>query len=306
MNAGAVVERSSSAVGFSPNQAEIDLIRETVCPRGISEAQFRLFVAIARNLGLNPLKRQIYALPFKERADSDNEPRLIVHVGIEGYRSAAARRGTYQGTCNERLLVKTADGTLCTVPHAEYDPETHIRIVSATVGVRHADFPAPVEGTALFQSYAQFYNGKPSRAWARMPDVLLLKCAEALAHRKASPDTFEGTYVTEEVMGLMAAEDGPTVGAPVLKKLPGQRKKKDVEDTRSVGEIWLDVEQFIRAKNPDPNAVNESLAMLEEHFGMGIEEIPPEMRGEMLDYCRGEFLKALRTNGIIPNNGGVR
>jgi hypothetical protein len=59
-------------------------------------------------------------------------------------------------------------------------------------------------GVARFASYAG------DNLWRKMPEVMIAKCAEALAIRKAFPDDVSGLYTTEEMQQADAPHDPET------------------------------------------------------------------------------------------------
>ncbi len=69
------------------------LIRRTVAA-GCSDDEFNLFMHTARHLGLDPLRRQIYA--FIDDAGRPGRRRMAIITGIDGFRTIAARSGNYR------------------------------------------------------------------------------------------------------------------------------------------------------------------------------------------------------------------
>ena len=179
----------------SLTQDQTALIKRTVC-RGADDDEMALFLHAAARTGLDPLMKQIYAVM---RWDSRERRKVMsIQTGIDGFRLVAERTGRY------------APGR---EPSYSYADEARKRLVSATSYVKKLTQDGTwheVAATAFLTEYEQLdKDGNVTRFWARMPHLMLAKCAEALALRRAFPMELSGIYSTEEM-----AQAGPATPLP--------------------------------------------------------------------------------------------
>jgi len=185
----------------------LSLIRTTVA-KDCNPDEFNLFIHTARHLGLDPLRRQIYAFVFNKNDEKKRNMSII--TAIDGFRTIADRTGNYRPDEDE--------------PSYDIDPELKgpnnpVGLVKATVRVwkhSHGQWHK-VTASAYWDEYAPIKEewaydqeqGKrvptgrflldTSGNWGKMPRLMLAKVAEALALRKAWPDDFSNVYAHEEV-----------------------------------------------------------------------------------------------------------
>lgn len=196
-------------------------VKETV-----SNADLAVFFHHSARTGLDPFARQIYMI---ERWTKDG-PRQTIQTGIDGFRLIArratdARNGTFgylpTEWCGRDGLWR--DVWLDNTPPAA---------AKVTVVRDGAHFPA----VALFTEYAQTNKqGQPTQMWATKGALMLAKCAEALALRKAFPQDLSGLYTGDEMAqadntrpAQMEQVSGPPMSRPASAAEPmneDQRKK---------------------------------------------------------------------------------
>lgn len=263
------VNNGGLAEDFSRDR--IDLIKRTYC-KGSTDDELALFIEVCRRTRLSPETRQIFAV---KRWDSREGREIMqIQISIDGFRVIAERSNKYAGQVGPLWCGK--DGKWVDIWTQDGPP------FAAKVGVMRSDFKEALWGVARWSGYVQTKkSGEVTGLWNKMPDLMIAKCAEALALRKAFPNDLSGLYTPDEM-----AQAGEVVTGGTRNQEPKTLAAAPEPERAAYTELHeKTLEAFM--------ALNVDRFMLEDHIGMSYEQFKkPEF-----DKCRELFadLKAGKT-----------
>lgn len=149
-----------------------------------------VFFHVVRRTGLDPFARQIYMVGRWSKQGT----KFTIQTGIDGYRLIARRAvdRTRETLGYEDTLWCGEDGQWREVWLSKQPPAAAKAVV-----LRNGErYPA----VALFAEYAQTTkDGALTQMWREKGALMVAKCAEALALRKAFPQDLSGLYTAEEM-----------------------------------------------------------------------------------------------------------
>jgi phage recombination protein Bet len=182
---------SQSSITQHFNTEQLKVLKQQIAPK-CSDTELDYFIEVCKQTNLSPFTREIYAIsretwnPETQR----KEPKMSIQVSIDGLRKRAANSGYYDGSttfwCGE-------DGKWLEVWLKSTPPS------AAKTVVYRKGCGQPFTAVARFDAYKQDFKGKLSGLWEKMPDIMIGKCSEALALRKAFPEQTAGLYASEEM-----------------------------------------------------------------------------------------------------------
>ena len=193
---------------------QLTIIKNTVA-RDTNQTEFDLFMEACKSYGLDPFRKQIHAVVYSK--DNEAKRKMTIIVSRDGLRVLASRCGDYRPASEPAQIIYDADLKGPTNPKG---------ILSATVRLWKQDKQGewfPVIGEAYWDEFAPvsdewaYDESKGKRAptgkktldasgnWAKMPIVMITKCAESQALRAGWPETFSNLY-TEEEMDRLAEQ----------------------------------------------------------------------------------------------------
>jgi len=215
---------------------QIELIKRTIA-KGATDDELQLFISQCNRTGLDPFARQIYAV---KRWDSSVKREVMsTQLSIDGFRLIAERSGKYAGQVGPFWAGE--DGEWRDVWLSSKPP------VAAKVGVMRSDFNEPCWGVARFDAYAQTKkDGGLTMMWAKMGDVMIAKCAESLALRKAFPQELSGLYTADE-MGQASAPADPVEEGERIPRLDVAPLDNNGMSNKEIRQLYSKLEQGIIA-----------------------------------------------------------
>lgn len=193
-----------SEVKWTPG--EISILKETILDAQASNAELALFSKICEATGLNPFAKQIYGIRRKGK--------ITFQCSIDGYRLIADRTGQYAG--NDDPLYDEGLSLYQHLISGRENPLVATVTVWKIVGGERCNFTA----SASWNQYAQIFNGKLVETWQKMPHLMLSKCAESLALRKAFPNELSSLRTSDEMQAVdqetPSSASAPTTYNPSL------------------------------------------------------------------------------------------
>lgn len=206
---------------FGLTSGQLSLVKSTIA-KDCNHDEFNLFMEAAKSYGLDPFRKQILPMVFNKNARDQSKRRLSIIVARDGLRVIAQRCKNYR---------PASDKAEWETDPALAGPLNPKGLISCTVYLWQQDSRGEwfkVKGEAEWDEFAPIAEewaedeqgrrrptGKKvldaSGNWAKMPRVMLEKCAEAQALRAGWPEQFGGIYAEEEmdrakVLDLTATE----------------------------------------------------------------------------------------------------
>lgn len=238
-------------------------VKNTLCP-GATDKEVAMFLELCRAQRLNPWIKDAYLVKY------GNGPASII-TGKETFTKRANANPAFKGMEHGVVFMrKTPHGvTVEKREGAAIYKKAGEELLGGWARV-HVDGKMPVYAELALEEYT---TGKSN--WAKMPAVMINKCAQVAALRLAFPDAFQGLYAAEEMgkRGEAVQQQEQQQPAPV------QAEAVAVE---TVVEVMATDEQL-----QDLAALVESFALMR---GKSAEDVKLALYGT----------KAARSVGIVP------
>lgn len=166
-------------------------IRERLCPNA-TDGELALCVELCNRQHLNPFTKEVYLVKY------GNAPASII-TSYQVFNRRANRQQNYGGIKSGVVVLR--DGEVVKKRGSAVYKQVGEQLLGGWAEVQFVDGKEPAYVELALTDYS---TGKSN--WAKMPGVMIEKCAKAGAWRLAYPDEFGGMYTGEE-MDQKVAQD---------------------------------------------------------------------------------------------------
>ena len=193
----------------APTESDLEAYLDQKAP-GLSTEQREEFKRTARNFGLDPWKREIYAVTYPGKGGAGRQ--LSVVIGYEVFLKRANEfpqydnyelewRGSFARKVERRQLPSKFGGQPYVKEVATLVPKDGD--VECVIHVYRKDRSHAVTTSVCWSEFAQ-----ENAMWGGKPRIMLEKVAIARGHRLAFPNEFGGMpYISEELPDYMGREE---------------------------------------------------------------------------------------------------
>lgn len=166
-------------------------IRERLCPNA-TDSELALCVELCNRQHLNPFTKEVYLVKYKDA------PASII-TSYQVFNRRANRQESYGGIKSGVVVMR--EGQIVKKRGSAVYKQVGEQLLGGWAEVQFKDGKEPAYVELALSDYS---TGKSN--WAKMPGVMIEKCAKAGAWRLAYPDEFGGMYTGEE-MDQKVAQD---------------------------------------------------------------------------------------------------
>lgn len=211
------------------------VIRAAICPKGISEDEFALFMEQCKRSGLDPLLKQAFCVARRQNLGTKEHPRWADKHEFQpaeaGMLARAERFPDYRGVqasavyAEDEISINQGEGLV----HHVFNPAKRKGVLVGAWARLARDGKLPIVVWVDLSAASQ-----SSPLWAKMPATMVEKAARVSALRKAYPEAFGGLYVAgERPDDVDTGEDEPA--APSFSKpvpaMPATTATRDAAPT---------------------------------------------------------------------------
>lgn len=159
-------------------------IRERLCPNA-TDSELALCVELCNRQHLNPFTQDVYLVKY------GNAPASII-TNYQVFNRRANKQPNYGGIDSGVVVLR--DGEVVKKKGSAVYKIIGEQLIGGWAEVKFTDGKIPAYAELALTDYS---TGKSN--WAKMPGVMIDKCAKAAAWRLAYPSEFRGMYVSEEM-----------------------------------------------------------------------------------------------------------
>lgn len=188
------------------DKEQLAVIEAQFFPAGASKAEQQYCFAVARELGLNPILKEVQFVPRRQKVGDKWLNKVEPMVGRDGFLSIAHKSNQIAGietTASIRDIPQLEGGKWIMKPQ-----------LVAECTVWRKDSSKPFTVTVPYNEYVQrTADGSPTKFWSEKPETMLKKVAESQALRKGF--NIHGVYSPEELGAGYETESGEIIAQAI-------------------------------------------------------------------------------------------